>query len=201
MKTKEIEREFGRLVAGHDPDEVQRQIDECGYGAKPCRMVRFGDWQLVVELWPRPPDKRAPRKARVAPWPQAMTYDASVPQVREKIRKKLRHYGLTAIPLILAVNVYNLGGFDPEIDGHDALFAEGGIWSRPDSPRLTPAAVLFVADTNSWAVLSTGACLFVNPWAVPDTIPSTLLRLTHFRGRAECKRNEGESVASVLGLT
>ena len=200
LKFKEIKREFGRLVAEHDPDIVQRRIKQHGYGAVPSRMVHFGDWHLLIELWPLPRGKRAPRKARVASWPLIKTHDASVPQARRKIRKKSRHYGPTAIPLILAVNVYNRGGFDPEIDGHDALFAEGGIWSGRSSPQLTPAAILFVADTNSYTVPSTRACLFVNPSVDPDTVPRTLLRLTHFRGRAGSKRIDGESVARILAL-
>ena len=200
LKNKEIKREFGRLVAEHDPDIVQRRIDEHGYGGVPSRVVRFGDWHLLIELWPLPPGKRTPRKARVAPWPLIKMHDASVPQAREKIRKKRRRYGPTAVPLILAVNVYNRGGFDPENDGHDALFAEGGIWSGQGSSRSTPAAVLFVGDTNSYAVPSTRACLFVNPSVDPDTIPRILLRLTHFRGRARSERIDGESVARIVAL-
>lgn len=200
LKNKEIKREFGRLIAEYDPDEVQRRIDQVGYFTPPKRTLHFGDWHILVELWPLPPEKRAPRKARVASWPQGGAYDASVPQVRDKIRKKLRHYGTTADPLILAVNVHNLGGFDPVIDGHDSLFCKGGLWSPEGPPRTTPAAVLFVANTNSYAVLGTRTCLFINPAADLDTLPQALLRLTHFRRQVRYERVDGESVARILGL-
>ena len=200
LKNKEIKREFARLVAEYNPDEVLRRIDQFGYVAVPRKTLHFGDWHILVELWPLPPEKRAPRKARVASWPQGGPHDASVPQVRNKIRKKLRRYGAIADPLILAVNVYNLGGFDPVIDGHDSLFCKGGLWSPEGPPRTTPAAILFVADTNSYAVPGTRACLFTNPVADSHTLPQALLRLTHFRRRVRYERVDGESVARLLGL-
>ena len=200
LKNKEIKREFARLVAEYNPDEVQRRIDQVGYVAVPRKTLHFGDWYILVELWPLPPEKRAPRKARVAPWPQGGAHDASVPQVRDKIRKKLRHYGETVDPLILAVNVHNRGGFDPVIDGYDSLFCQGGPWSQEGPPRTTPAAVLFVTNTNSYAVPRTCACLFINPSADLDTLPQALLRLTHFRRRVQYERVDGESVARILGL-
>lgn len=197
LKKKEIKREFGRLVAKYDPDEVQRRIDQYGYGQVPMETIRFGDWQLQVELLPLPPDKRATRKARVASWPQAGMFDSSVPNVKQKIKDKLKDYGPTDDPLTLAVNVYNLGGFNPKIDGHDVLFGKDGIWN---GSRSGLAAVLFFSNTNSYAVPSTEACLFVNPTLNPDDLPAALLRLPHIHGPdgSECKG--GESVPSILGL-
>lgn len=123
LKNREIKREFERLVASHDPDGVQRRIEQYGYGALPTELMRLGDLHLLVELHPLPAGKRAPRKARVASWPQAQTYDDSVPNARKKIRDKLHDYGSTDDPLVLAVNVHNLGGFDTEIDGRGSCSA------------------------------------------------------------------------------
>ena len=172
LKNKEIKREFGKLIAKHDPGTVQRRIDQFGYGARPTEIVRFGDWQLTVELLPRPPDKRDPRKARVAAWPQTKMHDASVPQVQEKIKGKLRSYGETADPLVLAVNVYNRGGFSVGIDGHDTLYANDGIWSPQRPTRERPAAVIFFTNTNSYSVRSTEACLYLNPSVDSAELPS-----------------------------
>ena len=197
LKKKEIEREFGRLVDEHDPDEVRRRIEQYGYGQVPTETIRFGDWQLQVVLTPLLPDKRDPRKARVASWPQCEMYDSSVPNAKQKIKDKLKNYGPTADPLILAVNVHNIGGFNPKIDGQDVLFSKDGIWN---GSRSGPAAILFFSDTNSFAVSSTEACLFVNPILNLNDLPAALLRLPHIHGTdgSECKGDE--SIPSILGL-
>lgn len=61
LKNKELKREFSRIVATHEPDDVQRRIDQYGHRLVPTEVARFGDLQLTVELLPLPPDKRAPR--------------------------------------------------------------------------------------------------------------------------------------------
>ena len=197
LKMKEIKREFERLVRKYDPDEVQRRLDQYGYGLVPTETIRFGDWQLQVELHPLPPDKRAPRKARIASWPQGGTYDSSVPNAKRKIKAKLKSYGPTNDPLILAVNVHNFGGFTPTIDGHKVLFDKDGIWNVN---RSSPAAVLFISNTNSYTVSSTEACLFVNPTLNPHYLPAALLRLPCIHGSVGSKWEVGESVPDILGL-
>ena len=197
LKMKEIKRDFGRLVTKYDPDEVQRLRDHYGYGHVPTETIRFGDWKLQVELLPLPPDKRAPRKARIASWPQVVMYDSSVPNAKQKIKAKLKHYGPTKVPLILAVNVHNYGGFDPKSDGHEVLFGKDGIWKVN---RSNPAAVLFFSNTNSYAVSSTEACLFVNPTLNPYDLPAALLRLPYIHGPDGSKCESGESVPNILVL-
>ncbi len=198
LKMREIKREFERLVTEYDPDEVQRRRDQYGYGHVPTETIRFGDWQLQVELLPLPPDKRAPRKARIASWPQVVMYNSSVPNAKQKIKAKLKSYGPTNDPLILAVNVHNLGGFTSRIDGHEVLFGKDGIWNVN---RSGPAAVLFISNTNSYAVSSTKACLFVNPTLNPYDLPATLLRVPYIHGPDGSKCRDGESVPNVLGLS
>ncbi len=201
LKKREIEREFERILAKHEPNEVQSGIGQHGYGSLPAEPISFGDWHLLVELWPLPPDKRAPRKARVAGWPQARTHDSSVPNAQQKIKKKLKKYRQASSHLIMAVNVHNLGGFNPEIDGHDVLFGKGGIWdTNQGSGRQGPLAVLFVTDTNSYAVPNTPARLYVNPSLDPAKLPQTLLRLPHALGPDGSEYCKGESIGSILGL-
>lgn len=201
LKKQEIEREFERILAKHEPDEIQSRIDRYGYGSLPTEPISFGDWQLLVELWPLPPEKRAPRKARVAGWPQARMHDSSIPNAKQKIKKKLKRYRQVSSQLIVAVNVHNLGGFDPKIDGHDVLFARDGIWStNRGSGRRGPLAVLFVTNTNSYAVPNTPARLYVNPSFDPATLPQAFLRLPHALGPDVSEYHEGKSIASILGL-
>lgn len=118
--------------------------------------------------------------------------------MQDKIEAKLRSYGPTADPLILEVDVYNRGGFDVEIDGHDPLFGTNGVWSRK---RSSPAAVLFVTETSLWAVPGTQACLYVTPSVGPSVLPPALLRIPRAQGKDCFKRIEGESIASILGIS
>ena len=201
VKKRDIEREFERIFAKHKPDEVQSRIDRYGYVSLPTEPISFGDWQLLVELWPLRPDKRAPRKARVADWPQAEMHDSSVPNARQKIKKKLKKYRQASSQLILTVNVHNFGGFNPRIDGNDVLFGKDGIWdTNRGADRLGPLAVLFVSDTNSYAVPNTPARLYVNPSLDLATLPQALLRLPHALGPDASQYHEGEAIARILGL-
>ena len=201
LKKRDIEREFGRIFAKHKPDEVQATVDQYGYVALPIEQISFGDWKLLVELWPLRQDKRAPRKARVAGWPQTKMHDSSVPHAKQKIKKKLKKYRQALSQLILAVNVHNLGGFDPDIDAHDVLFGKDGIWdTNRGSGRLGPLAVLFVSDTNSYAVPNTPARLYVNPSIDLATYLQGLLRLPHALGPDASQYYEGEAIAMILGL-
>ena len=128
-------------------------------------------------------------------------HDSSVPNAKQKIKKKLKKYRQASSQLILAVNVRNLGGFNPEIDGHDVLFGKDGIWdTNRGSGRQGPLAVLFAKDTNSYAVPNTPARLCVNPSLDPATLPQALLRLPHALGPDGSDYHEGESIASILGL-
>ena len=201
LKSREIKQKFERFVTEHDPDVVQQDIDHHGYSVLPQKTIRFGEWKILVELLPCPPGKRAPRQARVASWPRTAMYDSSVPQVREKIQKKLRDYGSTEKPLVLAVNVHNLGGFDVNIDGHEVLFNKDGIWKPQRSlSRNEPLAVFFFTNTNSYTVQSTQACLYVNPSISPDDLPPTMLWLPRVQGANGTERIGGETIPRILKL-
>lgn len=201
LKSREIKQKFDRFVTEHDPDVVQQCIDQHGHSELPQKTIRFGEWEILVELRPRPPDKRAPKKARVASWPRAAMYDSSVPQVQEKIQKKLRDYGSTEKPLVLAVNVHNLGGFDVNTDGHEVLFNKDGIWKPQRSlSRNEPLAVFFLTHTNSYAVQSTQACLHVNPFISPDNLPVAMLCLPRVQGANGTERIDGETIPRILKL-
>lgn len=71
LKKTGIEQKFRDLIAKHDPDIVQRRMDESGYGELPSDIFRFDTWQPTVELLQLPADERAPRKGRVTDWLQA----------------------------------------------------------------------------------------------------------------------------------
>ena len=122
-------------------------------------------------------------------------YNSSVPNAKQKIKDKLKDYGPTDDPLTLAVNVYNLGVFNPEIDGHNVLFGKDGIWN---GSRSGLAAVLFFSNTYSYAVPSTEACLFVNPTLNPDDLPEDLAGHRQSRGSARTELTHRVEIAHRL---
>ena len=95
----------------------------------------------------------------------------------------------------------SLNRVDPEIEGHDVLFGKDGIRdTNRGSGRQEPLAVLFVTDTNSYAIPNTPARLYVNPSLDSATLPQALLRLSHAPGPDGSEYSEGEPIASILGL-
>ena len=202
LKNKEIKREFGKLIAKHDPGTVQRRIDQFGYGARPTEIVRFRrlatDGRTASSAHRT---SRDPRKARSGRWPQTKSHDASVPQVQEKIKGKLRSYGETADPLVLAVNVYNRGRVQcRNRRGMTPCTPTTASGARNAPTRERPAAVIFFTNTNSYSVRSTEACLYLNPSVDSAELPSALLRLPRVQGPNGSERIDGESIASILGL-
>ena len=97
---------FAKLLKDHDPDEVQRLIDEGGPNAAPSEKIEHGTWSLHGWLRPLPPEKRGygrPRTLVKGPARSGMI-DRSTP-VQSAIQKKAKKYGRLDAPLVVAANV------------------------------------------------------------------------------------------------
>ena len=127
-----------------------------------------------------------------------------MPETRKKIREKARKYRQNEDLLIVAINVHNRGGFDIRIDAHDTMFGENGVWiNSGDSQCARLYGVLFLANTDSYCVSHTKACLYINPFSSADMIsdvPEVLLRLPHVKGVNKSEFINGESIPSLLGI-
>ena len=96
---------FAKLLEDHDPDEVQRLIDERGPNAAPSEKIECGTWSLHGRLLLLPPEKRGdgiPRTLVIGPARSGMI-DSSTP-VQHAIQKKAGKYGHLDAPLVVAVN-------------------------------------------------------------------------------------------------
>ena len=199
LTRKEIDRAFRTFFDKHDPDNVQRLLDTHGDRARPTERIRFGNWQLTVELFPAGPASRAPSEGRVQPWSPGDSVEPSVHHIQAKIKKKSRVYGPTGEPLILAVNVH-AREYSPIEQAKEALFGNNGIWHQRRLRRSTVSGVVVFWYADAVSAPSTSACLFVNPSVALDALPPVLLRLPRAQGPDGSERIEGESVATILGL-
>ena len=88
LKKREIEREFERILAKHEPNEVQSRIGRYGNGSLPTEPISFGDWQLLVELWPllRTSGLRGKRE-----WPVGRKPECTTPPYRTPSRRSRRN--------------------------------------------------------------------------------------------------------------
>ena len=198
LTRKEIDRAFRTLFDKHDPDNVQRLLDTYGESARPTERIRFGNWQLTVELFPASPAHRAPSEGRVQPWHLGDSGEPSVRHIQAKVKKKSRAYGPTGDPLILAVNVHALN-YSPE-QAKEALFGNDGVWHQRRVRRSTVSGVVVFWYADAVSAPNTSACLFLNPSVDLDALPPELLRLPRAQGPDGSERIEGESVATILGL-
>ena len=221
MSRKQVVQPFIELLAAHDPDEVQRQIDRSGPFAAPSRTIQSGAWSLTGWLEPIAPEKRGDGSSRPLVKGPARTEitDDSTP-VRHAILDKANKYGQLDAPLVVAVNVC-----DPFFDKDDELetlfgkerlvYFEGrpdllpklsrepdGVWIRGGyKPRYTRlSAVMMFRDLFPWNLHYVHNCLYVNPFAGDKMkLPEVLYRLSHARAQKnEIRWFEGESIGRIL---
>ena len=183
LRAVEVEREFSRLLEDH-------RRDPC-----PTRTIRFDDWVLTVELDGYP----GTGINRVMPWPTDIEHPDAVHRAQLTIRGKSKRYRKSKDRLILAVNVYSRG-FSPLAHGNETLFGKRGLWGPTASQHANPIAVFLFGNTDAVNVHLAGDCLFLNPSVAHAALPPTLLRLPHAHGPNGSQYQEGESVASILGL-
>ena len=228
LSREQVIQPFARLLRDHDPDEVQRLIDERGTHAAPFEKIEHGTWSLHGWLRPLPPEKRGYGRLRtlvIGPARSGMI-DSSTP-VQSAIQKKAKKYGRLDAPLVVAVNAR-----DPFFDKDDeigSLFGEeqvtfvkdrpdlpvkltrkdDGVWIQGGyKPRYTRlAAVLIFRNIAPWNLCDARSCLYVNPDVDYTKLPDVLYRLPHARAletkiphQYEIQWFEGENIGQLLGV-
>ena len=228
LSREQVIQPFAKLLKDHDPDEVQRLIDEGGPNAAPFEKIEYGTWSLHGRLRPLPPEKRGygrPRTLVIGPARSGMI-DSSTP-VQSAIQKKAKKYGRLDAPLVVAANVR-----EPFFDQDDeiaVLFGKEQITffkNRPDLPvKLTRkadgvwiqggyqarytrlAAVLIFRDIAPWNLCDAPNYLYVNPSADNMELPDVLYRLPHARAREskipheyKIQWFEGENIGRLFGI-
>ena len=189
---KEVTRPFEELLDAHDPDEVQRLIDEGGSNAAPSRRIQHGTWSLAGWLYPVSPENRgnAPRQLVIGRH-RALRIDPVFP-VQKAVKKKAQAYGPLDAPLVVAVSPRDVSYDAPRCDlevlfGKERLaFSEGqptqldrqpdGIWST----RSKIDAVMMFQRVDIWNLSNASACLYVSPQHAVS-LPKRVFRLPHAR--------------------
>ena len=198
---------FAKLLATHNPDDVQRLIDKEGLFAAPSETIKCGTWSLQGQLIPITPEKRGYNKSRrlvIGPARTAMV-DSSTP-VQRAVQRKARKYGRFDVPLVVVAN--GCDSFFDKTNEVEALFGKEQITyfeERPDlplklvrkpdgvwiqggpKPRYTRLnAVWMFQNVAPWN-LSANNCLYVNPFVCDMELPEVLYRFPYARAHEERK--------------
>ena len=216
LSRKEMVRGFKKLLDGHNPDEVQRLIDEQGRDAAPSHRIEYDNWSLEGWLRPIPPEQRRsnpPRPLILGNHRAART--KAVTPVQNALEKKASKYRNLDAPFVLAVNArdmfYNGQENDMEVlFGDEQLFypkehpdlppqlgrKPNGIWSRKS--RIDAFLSFQRVDIwNLWHKVS--ACLYINPNNTNVALPNALFRLPHTKGyEGAMKWFDGDSIAQLV---
>lgn len=214
LSKKEVVRPFEELLDAHDPDEVQRLMDERGRNSAPSQKIECGDWCL--EGWLRPISSEKRKRDLILGYNLGAATDCAGP-VRKALKKKARKYRNLDAPLVIAVHTrdrfYN--GRDHDMD---VLFGDEQLLYSKERPESRPELVrkpngIWSQDSRIDAVLSfqridlwnlwhnASACLYINPYNSNATLSDALFQLPHAK---ECdgkmKWFKGEDIGQLVGV-
>ena len=166
---------FQELLETHDPDRVQKQIEEGGLTAAPSAKCEADDWCVEAWLIPISGRSRIPgqsRKITVTPLKAARTN--ALDPVRKALGKKRGKYGQPDLPLVVAVHTSDIFYNGRRCNDMEVLY---GIWSRGRGQRI--AAFWRFQKVDVWNLAYACGCLYVNPDLNSSILPDTLFRLPH----------------------
>ena len=219
LSRRDVVRPFEELLKSHDPDDVQRQIDEKGRAAAPSARIESGNWSLKGWLLPISPGNQKSDSSRqfVIGHHRAAFTDCATP-IRDALKEKAQKYRNLDSPLVLAVNArdvfYNGRYCDMEVlFGKEQLLyssenpdqaptldrKRNGFWSCGRHSRID--AVLIFSKVDVWNVYNASACAYLNPFNSSAALPDSLFRLPHAKGcNGRMTWFEGEYVAALVGV-
>lgn len=213
-----VVRPFKELLDAHNPDEVQRLINEKGRKAAPSRRIECEGWSLQGWLNPISLENRGnsrPRKIVTEPYLAAWTN--SVTPVRNALKGKARKYRNLDAPLVVAVNARDMF-YNGEDHDMEVLFGKGQRLYSIENPDLPPGfnrepngvwsqdsridAVLSFQRVDLWNLWhNASACLYINPYKTNVALPDALFRLPHAKGYdGKMERFDGEDIAQLVGM-
>ena len=218
LSKKEVVRPFEELLDAHDPDEVQRLMDERGRNSAPSQKIECGDWCLEGWLRPISPEKRnrdSTRRLILGDNCAALT-DCAGP-VRKALKRKAQKYRNLDAPLVIAVHTRDLfyNGRDHDMD---VLFGDEQLLYSKERPESRPELVrkpngIWSQDSRIDAVLSfqridlwnlwhnASARLYINPYNSNATLPDALFHLPYAKGYdGKMKWCEGADIGQLVGV-
>ena len=213
-----VVRPFKELLNAHNPDEVQRLIDEKGPTAAPSRRIECRSWSLQGWLKPVALEKRGSSRAQqlVLDSYRALWTNPVIP-VRKALKKKARKYGNLDAPLVVAVNARDMFYNGKDHDLEVLLGKERLLYSRenPDLPSVPDRELNGVWSQNSridavWRFQridflnlwhNASACLYTNLHKTNVELPDALFRLPYANWyNGKMKWFDGEDLVQLIGV-
>ena len=209
---------FRRLLNAHNPDDVQRLIDERGRRSAPCEMIEADGWRLKGFLFPIAAKNRGSDPARQIRILNALGKRTdSVTPIRTSIKENARKYARLRASLVVAVNARDmfysgtrsdmqlLFGDEQLLYSKDQLELPprveqrpNGLWSR-DSRIAAFLRFQRVDLCNLWHRPS--VCLYTNPYCANVRFPDALFRMPHAKAcDGEMRWFDGEEISRLLGI-
>ena len=170
---------FQELLETHDPDRVQKQINEGGSTAAPSAKCEIDDCCIEAWLIPISGRSRIPgqsRKITVTPLKAARTN--ALDPVRNALKEKRGKYGQPDLPLVVAVHTSDIFYNGRRCNDMEVLFGiPNGIWSGGHDQRIAAFWRFQRVDVLNLAYAC--GCLYVNPNLNSSILPDTLFSLPH----------------------
>ena len=189
-----LRSKFKKLLSqGHDPDEVEANMDAYGSDAAPSALHEADGWR--IQAWLSPISHLARRRdqtRRIRVNFKGARWTNSIDPVRNKLKYKGNNYGDPQLPLVIAVHTrdpfYNGQQCDMEVlfGNEGILYVDdvpelgrepNGVWSRGHGTRI--GAFFSLQKADIWNFPYASGCLYVNPSQSGIVLPEALLRLPH----------------------
>ncbi len=219
LSRENVVRPFKELLDAHNPDEVQRLIDEHGNNAAPSQRIECGSWSLEGWLSPISSEERrsGPTRQLIIGHHLGKFTDCAT-SIRNALKEKAKKYRNLDAPLVVAVNArdmfYNGRQCDMEVlfGKEQLLYSEehpdlpprlgrkpNGVWSCGRGSQID--AVLMFHKVDVWNLYNASACLYINPHNTNAALPEALFRLPYAKVcDREMKWFEGEDIAQLVGV-
>jgi len=208
-------------LAQLDPEEVAEKQRTQGLRALPSCEIPTGDWVLRFRPIAVDPCKRGKLTGPlIGIGPVETSTSDPTAAIRKALAKKGRYYGATRLPLVVALDLEEMGpetgdvaaalfgkvtlllssGEEPIIVGQRRV--DDGYWSARRNAGQRVAAVLTVARPRPWNVTTLEPHLWLNPWAPTPYTARRLWQWTTVDAHTgEFQQGPAETpVADLLGL-
>lgn len=189
--------------------QVQQWLAELGAHTQTPWATR--DWvfeglTLTIEAHAISPGEAGPDDPLLAAYHRGAIMADGMSHLRDKLQTKAGAYGVTGLPLVVAINCQN--AFHRDIDSIDALFGRGnpsqdlprgrpneGLWSGGRYSRMSAAWIF--SNFSTIAFLRSPHTLYLNPGST-HCVPPALRRFTHAQ---ILSTGRWEAVAGAVPMT
>ncbi|MDI9239454.1 hypothetical protein QLQ15_11120 [Lysobacter sp. LF1] len=209
-----------RWLDGLDPDAVDKDVKEHGFGDQPTMTWRHEELEIEVSAIPIRPERRGKSERLLGIHSGGAGWISPKTPVRDAIRFKGTKYGRLDQPFVIAVNHDGYGlRRDDEVE---ALFGDevivfqvnapnddgqlrrkpNGAWVGANGPEFTRVSGAWIFDRLSpYTLTEQTGTLYFNPFAA-NVAPLGLREFAHAYGiDGQLVWSDGPTIGDILGLT